>query len=234
MKNVKYLALTIVTSLLAFNSPGGLVYDLPGTVSTDTSSTYALALRLDFNVNIEGSVSRIGVADLGTIGFVNNLQVAIYNLGTGDQVPGTFAQFSSGTKTVNSAMVMQDLNQQVTLLPGSYALIAANFTTSDPWYRSSVSSTAVAFDSHDGALTHIKGTNYYGGLQTHQVSTVQNTIADFGTMRSHDPRFEPVWGAATFDFTPVPEPEHYALAAIGMLGLVCFGRWAKAKRNAVA
>jgi len=37
--------------------------------------------------------------------------------------------------------------------------------------------------------------------------------------------------AGTFDFTPVPEVEDYAVAAIGLLGLVYIGRYARNLRT---
>ena len=152
---------------MSLDSRAGVVYDIANIpLGANTSgSASPIALRLDFDVNVAGNVTAIGAVDFGG-SFSGTIPVAIYRLDTpaGTQVPGTLVSFtSSGTYTASplGGMKFQNITP-VFLSSGSYAIVAANFTSNDQYYDSVLKvPEAVAFDSQWSPLAQVNTQFYY-------------------------------------------------------------------------
>jgi hypothetical protein len=174
----------------------------------------------------------VGAFDSGNDGFGSaTVPVALYGLNgtTWSQVAGTSASFSGNADTLVGSARFQDLASPVTLNPGTYAIVAANYgvtgttlwnaglaSPGDPRITFQNSSSAVAMASPNTAFYSIG------------VTTLGGTLSDlsYGSFGS-----QPILAGATFDFTPVPEAATYGAAAVGLLGLVYIGRYARLRRK---
>lgn len=223
MKSTKHrkLALGACFALfIAANVGAEVVYTMPSGLSPNGLAPGPLSLGLDFTVNTGGYVTDLGLynATGGSLG-AETYPVAIFRTSDAALMVSTGFSGSDWTSTSGSAVLKSVVDgghpNGVFLAPGTYSVVAAAFGTGQlPYYVApSTTSSAVGFDSVGGSLSFIgepRAAGYTGVLTLPAPAGV-----------TYD---APAFAAGTFVFTPVPEPEHFALAGLGLLGLVYVGR----------
>ena len=228
-------AVLIATLLAAAQAQAIIAYNFPsGLVGNQTVVTDPLILGNEFKVNSAINVTAVGAFENGNGIFEAVIPVAIYNYsgGTWSQVAGTYTTFSGAVGTPNGSAKFQNLVAPVTLSPGTYAIVAANYgfaTGERNWNANETpganratfqnSSTAISMDA---AYTSF----YATGTSLNPTLSGLSEGSWTGTWAAGTPTF----AGATFEFTPVPEAAHFAMAGIGLLGLVYIGRYARMRR----
>ena len=222
-----------------------VAYDYPDTLVANHNDFEPLILANRFDVISPINVTAVGAFDSGNAGFFDNthtpvaVPVAMYQLTTGNlwnQVPNTLVTFTgnlgslTGPTTQVGSALFQNLDQTVTLTPGTYAIVAANYgvTGVHYWGWSPNPSGVVPTFTSDSSVE--MGNSLNNG----------NNGINLGSSFPADPLFlapgfyasSPisVFAAGTFDFTPVPEAATFGLAGVGLLGLMYIGRYARLRR----
>jgi len=189
------------------------------------------ALGLDFTVNTDGHVTQIGAFDSSDngAGFGSAIiPLAIYDLGNNQIVPGTQVSFTGTAGTPIGAYRFQSIGS-VYLGAGSYSIVAANYGSGgEQDYNAFVGNSQVwpdpgfinplSFDNAGGALT-MGNARFVSGFSALTLPPAQNSY------------FNPLFGAGSFDFTPVPEVGAFGAAAVGLLGLVYGARHFRNRRK---
>lgn len=213
----KTIGLGLAISCLVGHQAGAIVaYSNTGVVQNQ-STTGPYALGNDFVVNQAISITAIGAFDNGG-SMLASVPVAIYNVATATIVGGTFVTLLQGTTgdfTANGSAFMNIA--PVTLAPGTYSIVAANYGQGgEPYWWNHAPGTTPSFNDGGGLIT-LGGGRY----------SVGNTSLTFpGTPVGPTPGI-PTYAAGTFEFTsltPVPEVDTFAIAGVSMLGLVFIGR----------
>lgn len=189
------------------------------------------ALGLDFTVNTPGYVTQIGAFDSSDNGAgfgAATIPLAIYDLGNSQIVPGTQVSFTGTAGTPIGAYRFQSIGS-VLLSAGSYSIVAANYGSGgEQDYNAFVGNNEVwpdpgfinplSFDNVGGALT-MGNARFVSGYATLYLPPAQSSY------------FNPLFGAGSFDFTPVPEVGTFGAAAVGLLGLVYGARHVRNRRK---
>ena len=231
--------------LVAAQARAIVAYDYPDTLVANHNDFEPLILANRFDVISPINVTAVGAFDSGNAGFFDNthtpvaVPVAMYQLTTGylwNQVPNTLVTFTgnsgslTGPTTQVGSALFQNLDQTVTLTPGTYAIVAANYgaTGVHYWGWSPNPSGVVPTFTSDSSVE--MGNSLNNG----------NNGINLGSSFPADPLFlapgfyasSPisVFAAGTFDFTPVPEAATFGAAGVGLLGLVYIGRYARLRR----
>jgi hypothetical protein len=207
-----------------------VAYNFPSTLAGNETSDGAVVVGNQFQVNSPISVTAVGAFNDVNNGntFNGTIQVAIYDLSTGLQVPFTSASFSGtspGTQ-VGTAW-FQDLGSPVTLNPGTYAIVGANYgNPAEPlWWVGNPHTDTVTFQSASAAISMDAPT---GGVELGSTLPATYSPLVFKT----DPT--PSYAGATFEFTAVPEVANYGAVSAGLLGLVCIVRHMGLRRRSEA
>jgi hypothetical protein len=192
-----------------------------------------------FTVNSSINVTAVG-AFVGGSSLGVTVPVAIYGFNPGttlwDQVAGTYTTFSGTPPQLTGTAWFQDLNSPVTLNPGTiYAIVAANYgvpgADSHNVYWSGgtpptfTGSPYISMGDPNNALFSRGPTTLDANLPG--VGDFLNGGLGYGQIGGTFPAF----AGATFDFTPVPEAATFGAAAVGLLGLVYIGRFARLRRK---
>lgn len=205
-------AVTAVGLFLAIPAQAVIVYNNTGLTGNELLAA-PLRLGMDFQVNAGGFVTAIGAFDNGGDGFLGlPVEVGIFDVGSSTLVPGTFAVFG-GLYPLIAGSAFQAITP-VFLGAGTYSIVAANYGNTgglERNFNAAFPGTPPTFDNASGSLT----------LLGHREDIGVGLAFPTGNFFAGP---NPIYGAGTFDFTPVPEPETYGLAAIAMLGLVYIGR----------
>jgi hypothetical protein len=211
MNTFKKLALGLaLTGLVVWQAGATVVYNQPtGMVGNDlggNSSYYEVGN--EFQVNTPGIVTQIGMFNPSLSGFgASSISVAIFKdvSGTWSIVAGTLTTFtgsySAGAYSGDS--VMQSITP-VSLGAGVYAIVAGGGgTTANPYWNSAEAgsgSTPQTFNSVSGALSQVNQAQWaFAGGSDPSLSAWPGA-GDFASVTSP-------YGAGTFDFAPVPEPQ---------------------------
>jgi hypothetical protein len=231
-KSMKTLAgVAVATLLVASQAQAIIAYSYPTTmVGNQSGGPYILGN--EFVVNSPISVTAVGAFESGgSLGAT--VPVALYQLSgtTWNQVGGTYESFSGtvGTLVGNNAR-FQNLASPVTLNAGTYAIVAANYGAPGAMnWNNNVSPVGgpITFNTGAGAIT-MAGPSVSAFWASG--STLGPTLSGVNEGNWEYPN--PTFAGATFDFnfTPVPEVAHFALAGVGLLGLVYVGRYARLRR----
>jgi hypothetical protein len=219
---VKKLALgAALCGLVALNASAIIAYNNTGVVQNQsTDGPYALGN--DFTVNQSIMITAIGAFDNGGA-MVASVPVAIYNMANNTIVSGTLVTLLQGTTgdfTANGSAFMNIA--PVTLGPGTYSIVAANYgQDGEPyWWNHSPQGTEPGFNDGGGLIT-LGGGRYAS----------PNTGLTFpGHTVGLTPGI-PTYAAGTFEFTPVPETAVFATASVALLGLVYIGRYTVRKQK---
>ena len=221
------------------------------TIAYNFSSTLAgnqvdgpFSLGTVFNVTTPVNINELGAFDNGANGIGGvGIDVAIYqitlsgnNISSGSLVvnpvsfSGTAESLLAGTSTRVSSI------PQVALGAGTYMVVANHYgptgserdynpyfpTTSGPNLASANPAFGVTFA---GGYFNTSGSLSWGSTLPAGNGWVYDTANYSGS--PSDPRY----AAGNFDFTPVPEVAHFAMAGVGLLGLVYIGRYARLRRK---
>ena len=235
-------AVVVAVVLVAAQARAIVAYNFP-TTPDSTSASGGLDIANIFRVGTSPiEVTRIGAADYGAPGFNGNVPVAIYSWSGSqwNQVSGTFYNFTGTADPLQGGTRFHTLTTPVTLNAGGvYAIFGANFGANNPYWNAS------------GTHTDINGAAAFGGGSYITMGAVFGSSTDRGwfangttlpgsisggsyvnygaTLFGGNPG-TPSFAGATFDFTPVPEATAFGAAAIGLLGLVYVGRYARLRR----
>jgi hypothetical protein len=205
------LGLAIIACFaLAIPAQAIIAYGTPATVPPGWTTAGDANLGLEFTVNSGPGImlTEMGAFDLGGDGFGGTVQVAIYDTSSQNQVPGTLASFSGTSQTLVGLQRWNDI-ADVYLAPGTY-MVVAHYSTSDRFEDKGQTTF--------GGSPYLTEGSYWGDLSA-------TSLAYPTTGQSFR------YGAGTFDFSPVPEAAHFAMAAVGVLGLVYIGRYARLRRK---
>ena len=227
----------------ALNYPGNLIGNQGG-------SPVDRALGFVFTVNSAPIyISQLGAFDnpgngLGVFG--GNVSVAIYRvtLGPGGTIasgslavsPVTFSTASPGTVIPGTDTTMKNIST-VGLNAGTYMLVANHYGnvagTEDPWniyyqnnppYHGGGPPNPSA--NTGGGLITWNGLDYY----MNSPASWGNTMPSGWTIPAGAGNY-PRWTGGDFEFSPVPEVGTFGVAAVGVLGLVYVGRYARLRRR---
>ena len=235
-------AVVAAVLLMAAQAQAIVAYNFPGTPdSTVASSSFQVANIFQVGTSpIE--VTKVGAADYGAPGFSGNVPVAIYswNGSQWNQVAGTYHNFTGTPSDLEGGARFYTLPTAVTLNAGGvYGIFGANFGSANPFWQASGTHTdpTMAPSFGDGSYITMgavfpSGTDrgWYTGGSTLNGSISGGTLVNFGS-GLFVPQGTPSFAGATFDFTPVPEAAAFGAAAIGLLGLVYVGRYARLRRT---
>ena len=219
IKNI--LAVAAMVSALTWQASAVIVYTST-TTAGNQGANGPWALGLDFTVNTGGYVTRIGAFDSGSDGFGSaTIPVAIYNLGNSTIVPGTSVSFTGMAGTPDGGAYRFLSIGSVYLAPGSYSIVAANYGVGgEQNYNAYVGS---GLNWPDGGFVNPIGFNTAGGALTMGPGRFASGFSTLTLPAGQGDFFQPLFGSASFDFA-VPEASQFAMAGIGLLGLVYIGR----------
>jgi hypothetical protein len=236
MKMSSVVAVAVL--LVATHAQAIVAYNFPVAPDwTSTSGSYEVA-----NVFQVGSqnifVTKVGAADYGAPGFVGDVPVAIYswNGSQWNQVSGTYFDFTGTPSDLEGGARFHTLSTPVTLNAGGvYAIFGANFGADNPYWNASGGHTVInGSATFDGGSMITMGA-VFGGSPDRGWFTAGSTLPgniSGGTLVNYGSTLfgapgTPSYAGPTFDFAPVPEAATFGLAAIGLLGLVYIGRYAR-------
>jgi hypothetical protein len=247
------VALGLFSVLVAANplsTEGAVAFDFTpgGQTLTGNQIGGPYSLGTVFTVNQAINVTGLRVFDNGMngIGGINGVEVAIYVLNSFTILdpanPATwdsgFSQashvFQSTDETADAATGTRYATASATLSPGTYLIVANRMGDTAAGASEQNYNYGTAAPGNQYSITTDTG----GGLVTYGRSVFSDTEVSgffFSGLWQLDPSTaSPNYAAGNFDFTAVPEAEHFALAGVGLLGLVYFGRCAFLRRAARA
>lgn len=170
-------------------------------------------------------VTALGAWDNGQNGIAGTVSVAIFQViddQTLQAVSGASAAFGGATGTVIGGARWQSITPVQLAANTTYRLVASGYGgTGESYYEnpSSGQSSYLSADNGGGLLAFGASWQKFPGDYWEPAPTGRGT---------------PQWTAGTFDFTPVPEASQFAVAGVGLLGLVYIGRCAWQRRKGVA
>ena len=239
MKLNNFLKVAVVAALTlgATGAAKAIVaYDFPTTLVGDQAYGPWL-FGNEFVVNSAINVTAVGVlVPSGSAIGTAVVPVALYQLSGGqwNQIAGTLQTFSSGNPgTLVGNTLFQTLASAVTLGSGTYAIVSANQNNTAGSLNNWNANANELF--HDGG-TGVPTFNTGGGLISMRSpeqsfftsgTTLSGTLSVGGLTPWTGQPGIPTFAGPTFDynsFAPVPESSTFAVAGVGMLGLVYFGR----------
>jgi hypothetical protein len=225
-------------AIIAYDFPEGLVGNLVG-----SSEPGPWILGNVFSVNSAINVTAVGAfaSESGyTFGAGVTVPVAVYSFDGANwsQVNGTFKEFSDNVGTLNGSARFQTLDSPVTLQPGTYAIMAANYGIpgANGWDLgfSGPGDTLPAFQTTTTAIEMAPPLDSYialfrGGQYHPDFGATLDLTFPADSFITWGSGSTPYFAGATFDFdlTPVPEAATFGMAAVGLLGLVYLGRYAR-------
>lgn len=191
------LALTAALLASAPVAAATLIYDT--TPATPGNQAWGGTLGLDFNVNSQVTVTRLGTFDSGKDGITSDIFVGIFNLANGQLVAPAINL--NGTANAGGTAYVTQAITPIVLAAGNYQLASWGYNLgADVNYNNGANGGPIIFNSLFGRLTAV-GTRYsdFGS------PGVLGTNTDFGTTR---------YGAGTFA-AYVPEPATWGLMITG-------------------
>jgi hypothetical protein len=242
--SVKIYSVVVVAVLLVAAQARAIVaYDFPATPDR-TSVLGSFELANIFQVGAQDIVvTKVGAADYGAPGFVGNVPVAIYSWSGSqwNQVSGTYYNFTGTPSDLEGGARFHTLAAPVTLNAGGvYAIFGANFGTANPYWNASGTHTDINGAATFGGGSAITMGAVFGGNTDRGWFTTGSGLppsisggsyVNYGANLFGGNPGTPSFAGATFDFTPVPEATAFGAAAVGLLGLVYIGRYARLRRT---
>ena len=249
MKKMTALSAIVAGTLLAASQANAIisyqpVYQFPANlVGTTTAGNNGFLWGNIFQVNNNIQVGQVGAFDQGLDGFTIGVPVAIYSL-TGSYDTGTWNKLSATEMTITGtqgSMVgsarMVNLPSAVTLTPGIYAVasifqgtVAIPGWDYDVWSQTP-SGPSPTFNGLSGFISQPASSTVDGNTAfvRFSVASLAPTInaATLLTQGNHGYGYVDYAGAT---FAAVPEASQFAMAGIGLLGLVYVGRSTPVRR----
>jgi len=223
----------VAVLLVAAQAQAIVAYNFPVTPDrTSTSGSFELANIFQVGATpIE--VTKVGAADYGAAGFSGNVPVAIYswNNGQWNQLSTTYHVFTGTPSDLEGGARFYTLPTPVTLNAGGvYAIFGANFGAANPYWNASGTGHDINGSATFGGGSWITmGTPDRGWFTAG--TTLPSNISGGNPVNYGSGLGTPSFAGATFDFTPVPEAAAFGAAAIGLLGLVYIGRYARLRHT---
>jgi hypothetical protein len=224
MRPWNYLRLTIATAatalvLVATQAGASVAYDFTGLSGNQPGGT-AWLFGNEFVVNSSVQVTAVGTFETsdGAWGAGVSVPVAIYAYdgGAWNVVSGTSKTFTSASSgNYHNGAQFQTLGSAITLDPGTYAIVGANYDSAllPVW---SAFWGGPPYGSFDGGGAIVTGDSYHSGKNVFydSAATLPSTLS--GSLTYDYNSHTPGYGGATFEFTPVPEPVNCAMAVFGL------------------
>lgn len=224
-----FAGVAIAALLVAVQAQATIAYqNIAGNYGNQGPGSGPYVLGSQFTVGATPlSVTALGAFDNGQNGWAGPVSVAIYDF-TSQTMVGSMATFS-GTSGANLGTLGADGGSRFlpvtpfTLNAGtSYMIVAAGYGGSAGLEVNYNNYANLSNPYSTVGVGFTAGVNYFAQSGAMQFPTTQ----DMGGT----PQFSQ-YAAGTFDFTPVPEVGHFAMAAVGLLGLVYIGRYARNRRT---
>jgi hypothetical protein len=247
LNKVKQISAAVAfSSLLALQARATIAYNYPGDLAANAFNAGDVSLGMVFTVNSPITITQIGAYDDHADGvFLKPLDVAIYRVtigglsgheilsGTLAVGPTTFSTAVPGTLLAGTQTRLQNI-LDVSLAVGTYMVVANHYGgpggTGENHYNRNYDVpglNAPSANTGGGAVSF--GENYTFNTVFVPDPTWIDPLPLFWTYDTfNDPAspgtsFKPRYTAGNFDFA-VPEASEFALAGVGLLGLVYVGR----------
>jgi hypothetical protein len=178
------------------------------------NQAYGGALGMDFDVNAPIQITALGAFDSGNNGFLNNIDVILYNRDT--QASVAAVQFSPSMWGYGlGASCFQNLAAAITLQAGFHGTIVAQGygILEQNGNSNSSGSYATSLNTGNGAISFV-GTSRYGA---------------FGAFPTNPDGSVARYGAGNFRYTAVPEPASLGVILVGLLGILRRNRSARTR-----
>jgi hypothetical protein len=217
MKNIfKLTALTLMLVQSGFVSANQIfvtdLIDGSGSLPIDGNQAYAGQLGDDFIANADFSITSIGVFDDNGDGTVEELYWQLFNVTSGTLIHSETIS-ASGPRTAGTTIednyLWADLASAITLFAGqTYSAVAYGFNLDDKNFNTNYGLTTldVMFNSTDLTSAGGRYSGAFGTLPNAGAGNVASTQAYN-------------FGAATFEYSAVPEPSILFLFGLGLAGL---------------
>ena len=229
----------VAVLVVAAHAHAEVAYNFPTGLVANEGDPQPRVLGNEFTVNSAINVTAVGAFDNLGDGFGSaTVPVAIYSLSgtTWSQLSSTYQTFSGteGTLDLNStdgSARFKVLGSPVTLNPGTYAIVAANYGAPGAldWTAIWPSTTTVPTFTESSAITMgnmgSSTETAFVGYTNVLASTIPSPTAPISLGRWGYPT--PSYAGATFEFEPVPEAATFGAAGVGLLALVYIGRYAR-------
>jgi hypothetical protein len=180
------------------------------------------ALGMDFDVLSGIEITRLGAFDSGQDGFVNNINVGIFDRNTGTLVAGAFGILNTGNTVAVGQSRFIDI-PNVVLAPGNYSIVAQGFGAADLNGNAGLGGPPPTVDTGGGLIAFVGS-----GRFTAAPALVYPTVVDTGPANRYD--------AGTFEFIPATigttAPEPGSLALLALTGLPVVGAVIRRRRAA--
>ena len=250
--SVRMLAGVAVTALLvAAQSQAEIAYNFTTSASLVGNQTGGpFALGTLFNVSTPIKIDQLAAFDNGANGFsVSGVNVAVYKVTlTGTAITGG----TLVTPSVNFSGTAQSLLPgtdtrvasiaPVTLAAGTYMVVANHYSGTGGVYEDDYNPYYAAPGHTANGPNGASANAAFGVTFTALGGYYQSDIASFASTFNgtggwgYDPAYtgspkDPRYAAGNFDFTPVPEAVQFAMAGVGLLGLVYIGRHVRLARK---
>ena len=223
---------------IAYNYPGGAFYGNQGEYPGN------LSLGNVFTVSSPITVTALGAFDSGGDGIGGSgVQVAIYQLNLdGTTITSGTLAVGSMTFSGSAQALYEDSNTRVASLPGAVQLDAGTYMVVANRYGTTANG-ASELDYNAYVANGLGDPNPLSANPTAGVTFGPSYVNTDGTLTwegalpggwafvGTPTPGAPGYGAGNFDFTPVPEVTAFGAAAVGLLGLVYIGRYARLRRK---
>lgn len=249
MKCITFLcssACIVGFGLAPLASQGAVAYDYtPGGSSLPGNQVGEWALANTFTVNQAIQVTGLRVFDAGGDGIGGTgVEVSLHRFNTfeggmfGFPVVGGSFTFTGTAQSYDAATGTRFVSiTPVSLIPGATYMIVANHmgvgaNASEQNYNVATAGGSPTIPTDDGGGLISFTPSYFRAEPTW--SQPFNWTEFPTTSWNQAGGFTPAYAAGNFDFTPVPEAQHFAFAGAALMGLVYAGRSVISRRKAKA
>ena len=227
----------VAVLLVAAHAQAIVAYNCPADMAGTDNAGQPYMIGNVFTVNSAINVTAVGAFENGPNGGSLGVTVPVAIYSTSDnganwsQVNGTSESFSGTTgAAIGNARFQPVTLPVVTLIPGTYAIVAANYGVPGSLFWNNSGGVAPTFQTESSAIMMGNSSQsynvFYYSPNIVGISTLQPSFSGSGlTEFSSGPA--PNYLGGTFEFEPVPEAATFGAAGVGLLGLVYIGRYAR-------
>jgi hypothetical protein len=213
---------TLIATTIGISFPANAQTIALTSVRGTGNQIFTGALGMDFDVLSGIEITRLGAFDSGQDGFVNNINVGIFDRNTGTLVAGLSAVLNTGNTVAVGQSRFFDL-PNVVLAPGNYSIVAQGFGAADLNGNAGLGGPPPTVDTGGGLIAFVGS-----GRFTAAPALVYPTVVDTGPANRYD--------AGTFEFIPATigttAPEPGSLALLALTGLPVVGAVIRRRRSA--